>query len=217
MSWRIIFGILIVAAGASAWGGLRLGDWLIANGPEAPPIIEHPELSGEPMLDADGKPYMARPPQPLVNGQLGVPPAPQQLAWELPTVPLADILANNKIALATTTITMDQAIALADAQNSAEGLQGLATVGNLLGVNIPGTEIQPIEIETPPATQQTQGQLPAPGAGQANWQAQLRRELQSCSQLGFFDRPSCSWAARNRYCEPNNAWGRTPDCPAKSF
>ena len=215
MSWRVIIGILIVSAGASAWGGLRLGEWLIAHGPEAPVIAEYPELSGEPMLDANGRPFTARPPQPLVNGQLGVPDKPEQVAWELPAVPLADILANNKIALATTTISMEQAIALADAQNSEGGLQGLATVGNLLGVNVPGTEVQPIEIAPPPEAPAQA--VPPSAATQANWQSQLRRELQACSQMGFFDRPSCSWAARNRYCEPNNAWGRTADCPAKSF
>lgn len=215
MSWRVIIGILIVSAAASAWGGLRLGEWLIANGPEAPPITEFPELTGEPVLDADGRPYTARPPQPLINGQLGVPQAPQQITWELPAVPLEEILANNRIALATTTITMEEAIALADAQNSEGGLQGLGTIGELLGMNVPGTEVQPIEI-APPPNAPTQGMAPQPGT-QGNWQAQLRSELQACSQLGFFDRPSCSWAARNRYCEPNNAWGRTADCPAKSF
>lgn len=215
MSWRVIIGILIVTAAASAWGGLRLGEWLIAHGPEAPPVLEHPELSDEPVLDANGRPYTARPPQPLMNGQLGVPEGPQQVAWELPAVPLADILSNNKIALATTTISMEEAIVLANAQNGEGGLQGLAMVGDLLGMNVPGTEIQSIEIAPPPQAPQ---QTTTPSAAtQGNWQAQLRTELQACSQLGFFDRPSCSWAARNRYCEPNNAWGRTPDCPAKSF
>jgi len=50
-----------------------------------------------------------------------------------------------------------------------------------------------------------------------SWQASLRQDLQACSAQGFFDRPSCAWAARNKYCEPNNAWGKVGDCPAKSF
>src|SRR3546814_7074076 len=50
-----------------------------------------------------------------------------------------------------------------------------------------------------------------------NWQAEFQRALKICSQKGFFDRPSCSWDARNQYCEPNNAWGKVPDCPAKTF
>src|SRR5690606_24626630 len=67
MSWRIIFAVLIVMAGASAWGGLRLGDWLVAHGPVAPPVLVHPELANDvPVLDANGLPYTAQPPQPLV-------------------------------------------------------------------------------------------------------------------------------------------------------
>jgi len=49
------------------------------------------------------------------------------------------------------------------------------------------------------------------------WQARLRQDLQACDAESFFDRPSCAWAARNRYCTPNNAWGRVADCPAKNF
>jgi hypothetical protein len=218
MSWRVIFGILIVTAGASAWGGLRLGDWLIANGPEAPVVQEMPELSGQTLLDANGKPYTAQPPQPLVNGQQGIPKGPDQVQWSVAGLPLATILANNKIALATTQISMEQAIALADAQNNGSDggqLQGMATLGNVPGVNVPGTEVQPIEVAPPPPPPAV-AQAPS-AATQGNWQAQLRRELQACSNLGFFDRPSCAWAARNRYCEPNNAWGRTADCPSKNF
>ncbi len=76
MSWRFIFAILLVAAGASAWGGIRLGDWLVAHGPVAPVIEEPPELSAVPVLDANGLPYVAQPPQPLMNGQHGVPDEP---------------------------------------------------------------------------------------------------------------------------------------------
>src|SRR3546814_7737975 len=74
MSWRVIFAVLIVLAGASAWGGLRLGDWLVAHGPVAPPVLEHPELANNvPVLAANGLPYTAQPPQPLMNGEQGVP------------------------------------------------------------------------------------------------------------------------------------------------
>lgn len=216
MSWRLIFGILIVAAAASAWGGLRLGDWLIANGPEAPIVSDPPELAGQPVLDADGRPYQAQPPQPLVNGQLGRPETSFQVTWEVADVPIEEVLQNPLISLATTRISMEEAVALAALQDQ-NGLQGLGTIDGLV---IPGTEIQPIDMGNAqlPATAQG-GNMVAleSNAANGNWLASLRRELDACSGLGFFERPSCAWAARNKYCEPNQAWGNVRECPPKSY
>ena len=53
----------------------------------------------------------------------------------------------------------------------------------------------------------------APGA--PGWQDALKRELAHCATQGFFERPSCSWAARNKYCAPNRAWGTMAECPAR--
>jgi|SRR5690606_34212143 len=215
MSWRFILAILVVAAGASAWGGLQLGNWLVAHGPTAPVIEEPPELSAVPVLDANGLPYVAQPPQPLMNGQQGVPSAPAQIAWQIPERSLDETKSGATIDLATTTITMDEAVQIAESGNG--GFKGIADVGDLgLGAsNFDANQpLQPIEVAPPPPA-------PAVGAAPAQtnqaWQASLRQDLQACSAQSFFDRPSCAWAARNRYCEPNNAWGRVRDCPAKSF
>lgn len=215
MSWRFILAILVVAAGASAWGGLQLGNWLVAHGPTAPLIEEPPELSAVPVLDANGLPYVAQPPQPLVNGQQGVPSAPPEIAWQIPERSLDETKSTATIDLATTTITMDEAVQIAASGNG--GFKGIADVGDLaMGGSDVGTNqpLQPIEVAPPPPP-------PAVGATPAQtnqaWQASLRQDLQACSAQSFFDRPSCAWAARNRYCEPNNAWGRVGDCPAKSF
>ncbi|WJJ94780.1 hypothetical protein [Neopusillimonas aromaticivorans] len=35
MSWRFLFAVLALLMAASAWSGLRLGEWLVANGPLA--------------------------------------------------------------------------------------------------------------------------------------------------------------------------------------
>ncbi|WP_269499036.1 hypothetical protein [Castellaniella sp. S9] len=198
MSWRLIFAVLLIAAGASAWGGLRLGDWLIAHGPAQPVMPAHPELEPVPVLGADGKPFVATAPQPLPDGRLGVPLQTPPVNWEIQTVPLMD--SAPPIALATTTITMDEAIALAS-QNQQNGLEGIATVDT----------IQPVDITTAPPPPPAAGQ---PAAG--NWQAAFQQELALCEQKGFFSRPSCAWAARNKYCEPNNAWGRVDGCPARN-
>jgi len=231
MSWRLIFAILIIALGASAWGGIRLGEWLVAHGPVKPEVkVTPPELAEVPVLGADGKPFMALAPQPLVDGRLGVPGPPEPTQWEVQAPSLAEMQAETPISLATTTISMDEAIQIANA--NPHGLRGLADVGDLLGGNaagggqevVPGTgpyvgtgtqTIQPVDVSMPPPPP------PPPVASGpetgANWQAALNKELQACGRLGFFDRPSCSWSARNKYCEPNNAWGRTRDCPARNF
>ncbi|SRR5690554_6609836 len=230
MSWRLIFAILVISLGASAWGGIRLGEWLVAHGPVKPEVKETPpELSDVPVLGADGKPFLALAPQPLVDGRLGVPEPMEPIQWEIEAPSVAEVQAETPISLATTTISMDEAIQIANA--NPHGLRGLADVGDLLSGNeargdfvVPGTgpnagvggqQIQPVDITIPPPPPPP-AQAGGPQTG-GNWQAALNNELQACERLGFFDRPSCSWAARNKYCEPNNAWGRTRDCPSKNF
>lgn len=219
MSWRFLIAILLVAAGASALGGVRLGDWLVAHGPVAPPVTAelHPELSTMPVLDANGQPYVAQPPQPLVDGRLAVPEPVANIAWQIPTEPITEGPPNAMVDLATTPITMEEAISIA---SNNDGLQGIADVGDLgldtasmtAGSFNRGQPLQPIDVPAPPPPPAA---TPAPADNA--WQASLRQELQACSAQGFFDRPSCAWAARNKYCAPNNAWGRTGDCPAKKF
>lgn len=225
MSWRFIFAILIIALGASAWGGIRLGEWLVAHGPVKPEVATTPpELAEVPILDVDGKPFVALAPQPLVDGRMAVPEAPEPIEWELEAPSVAETQQETPISLATTTITMEEAIQIANA--NPHGLQGLADVGDLMGGSTAGNNnsgnlpqaggplfIQPVDVTTPPPPPPV---VTGPQTA-GNWEAALRQELQACTQLGFFDRPSCSWAARNKYCEPNNAWGRTRDCPGKNF
>jgi len=212
MSWRFILAILLIAAGASAWGGLQLGNWLVAHSPTAPVTPPHPELSDVPVLDANGLPYTAAPPQPLVNGRLGVPSEPARIAWQLEDPSLEKITSNPAIHVATTTITMAEAQALAE-EGGGTGLQGIADVS---GLGLTGTggqpqPLQPVEMAPPPPPP------PPTAVNNQAWQASLRQDLQACSAKGFFDRPSCAWTARNKYCGPNKAWGRVADCPAKSF
>ena len=213
MSWRIIFAALIILAGASAWAGIRLGDWLVAHGPVPPPVAQHPELSDVPVLDANGRPYMAQPPQPLVDGHLGVPEIPNQLAWQVSEDSLEDIVNNPAIHVSTSKISMEEAIQLAELGNAdGSSVTGIADVS---GLGLGGTGNMPLQpVEMPPPASVTPA---APGQNNTAWQAELRQALQACSAENFFNRPSCAWAARNKYCEPNKAWGSIKDCPAKSF
>ncbi|MGB6243044.1 MAG: hypothetical protein WBF69_11270 [Castellaniella sp.] len=207
MSWRLIFAVLLLAAGASAWGGLQLGDWLIIHSPAQVQPAETPvELSDTPILDANGKPFIASAPQPLADGRLGVPSLPPPVDWQIQTTPLMD--EHRPIALATTTISMDEAIALAAQNQQGGGLQGIADLGTLIS----SQSVQPIDVPSmppPPNTADTQV------VGGNDWQAPFQAELKACEALGFFSRPSCAWAARNKYCEAHQAWGKAKDCPAK--
>jgi len=204
MSWRFIFAVLIIVAGASAWGGLRLGDWLVAHGPAPVELPNHSARITVPVLNADGRPYVAEPPQPLVDGRLAIPEPVAQTDWHIPEQSLTETEQNPLVDLATTPITMDEAKQIAE--SGGQALAGIADVGGL-GLGSVPTGQQPLQpIETP-----------APPLSTGAWQASLRQDLQVCSAQGFFERPSCAWAARNKYCGPNNAWGKVADCPAKSF
>ncbi|WP_345796536.1 hypothetical protein [Castellaniella sp. MT123] len=209
MSWRLIIAILLLAAGASAWGGLRLGDWLIIHSPAQIQSHESPEAPGKtPVLDANGKPFVASAPQPLSDGRQGVPSLPPPVDWQVQTDPLMN--EHRPIALATTTISMDEAITLASQNqmdDNGNSLQGIANVGTLVSPQA----VQPIDVPAPPPPP---ANMP-PEVGGRNWQAAFQSELKTCESLGFFSRPSCAWAARNKYCEPHHAWGQVADCPAK--
>lgn len=214
MSWRSIFALLVLAAVASAWGGLRLGDWLVAHGPTlAGNMQDRIEAPAVPVLDANGKPMTSQPPQPLVDGRQGIPPRPADIAWEIPAESLEETKSNQVVAVSTTPITMVEAQQIAQANNSGRNLVGIADVGNLMGATKP--PLQPVEAPNMPPPP-SGAPARAPGNAQA-WQASLRQDLQACSAESFFDRPSCAWAARNKYCTPNSAWGTVADCPAKSF
>jgi len=218
MSWRLIFATLILAAAASAWGGLLLGEWLVAHGPAATATSHHAPLVTVPVLDADGRPYTAEPPQPLVDGRLAVPEDPPQIAWQIPESSLDETKSNQVIAVSTTAITMVEAQQIAAGGNTSN-FTGIADVGNLMGDvgrnNQGGLPLQPIET-APVAPPQPTAQPLRSGSSNA-WQALLRQDLQACEAESFFDRPSCAWAARNKYCTPNSAWGQVADCPAKNF
>ncbi|HLS17256.1 MAG TPA: hypothetical protein VK049_05415 [Paenalcaligenes sp.] len=208
MSWRLIFVVLLTVLGASAWGGYLLGNWLIENGPmQVPTVASFEDFSPQTALGADGKPYTAQPPQPLVDGRLGIPETPESHSWQIDDS--HDLFAEAPpISLATTTISMSEAIRITGRDQHDSGLQGIAQLDR----------VQPIEADEPPPPPSQDVVETDPTAQQGgSWQADLQRELEACKQLGFFKRPSCSWEARNKYCAPNNAWGQVSECPKKDF
>src|SRR5690606_13595092 len=109
-----------------------------------------------PILDADGRPFVAQAPQPLLTGRQGVPEHVEPIEWEIAQNSLDDIKNNPLISVATTQISMDEARQLSAGD---DGLMGIGNVGGLLGGGggAPGTGVnpsqdvqQPIDINVPP-------------------------------------------------------------------
>lgn len=217
MSWRVLFATLLLALGVAAWGGIQLGDWLVAHAPKATPAPgQEAALSQEPILDANGKPYVAQPPQPLVDGTLGVPDKPHGENWTVSTVSLFDITTDPSVQISRDNISMDEARELA-ASSQVPLPSGPSDVTTLdLGALPPTTTVPPpgqqAYAANPPVTMPS---APQPTPANGSWKQDLQRELAHCAKQGFFERPTCSWNARYKYCGPNRAWGTIPECPRR--
>lgn len=221
MSWRVLFATLLVALGIAAWGGIQLGNWLVAHAPKASAAPGQETLaSQDPLLDANGRPYVAQPPQPRLDGTLGVPDKSAGPSWAVPTVSLFETTTDPLIQISHNNISMEEARELAatthvlppsEASDVATlDLEALhpttpAPLPNQDGYAVTAVNTLPNNARVPRA----------PGAQAANWQLALKRELAQCANESFFQRPTCSWNARNRYCGPNRAWGAITECPPR--
>ena len=218
MSWRILFLVLIVA-GIAAWqGGIHLGTWLVAQAPLS--VASTPSTSPSALLDANGKPLTPPPPQPRIDGTLGVPREMAPIEWAIEAVIASYEDANSRGKNSDDDDDDDdddedkeKSSERRDYEASAAGRglptgpRDIATIDlGLPGVG-PGAKPQP----TPSANT---GSIPAPLGGA--WQQALKKDLEQCAKQGFFQRPSCIQNARNKHCAPNNAWGKVSDCPATS-
>ncbi len=222
MSWRFLFATLLVAIGVAAWGGIQVGDWLVAHAPQASPAPgqEKSEWSQQPVLDANGRPYVAQPPQPRVDGTLGVPDGPPNANWEVSTVSLFDTVTDPSVRISRETVSMEEARQIAAASDVPlpQGGSDVTTL-DLQSLGGGSTAVQPAPAAPGMAQQPMIAQAPVapphPQASQGNWQQALRNELAHCATQGFFERPTCSWNARNKYCAPNRAWGTIKECPQR--
>jgi len=218
MSWRVLFATLLLGLGAAAWGGIQLGDWLVAHAPKATAAPGQESLvSQEPILDANGKPYVAQPPQPRVDGTLGVPDKPSGESWTVSTVSLFDTTTDPSVHISRDNISMDEARELA-ASSAVPLPSGTSDVTTLDLQSLPPTTTVPPPDQqayavNPPVTMpNAPNQAPADSGA---WKEALQRELAHCANQGFFERPTCSWNARNKYCGPNRAWGTIAECPRR--
>ncbi|MEI2416659.1 hypothetical protein V8Z80_10775 [Orrella sp. JC864] len=222
MSWRLLFLTLVLALGASALAGMQLGDWLVQRAPVAVPAPgEDDPDPDEVVLDANGRPFMRQPPQPRVDGTLGVPEQPARTEWEISTVSLFETVKDPNVLISRNRMGAAQARELAQAAaGRLQGPQDVVTVDVARpgeGSHAPPLSGQPPLTYADPSLPGQGGQNPAAAATQPGWQQAFQAEMAKCSQAGFFERPTCAWNARNRYCAPNNAWGRVEGCPKRSF
>ena len=225
MSWRVLIIFLLLAAAASWQGGLQLGEWLIARAPESIASASGTRNNNsEQVLDANGKPLTAQPPQPRIDGTLGVPRESAPLEWTISAV-LAEQFDADRDAM---TIDSEGNYERRDHELAAGGTELPSSNQDIAMLDVASTTK-----ESPAwATQQdagaragrsnasasgTQPQAATPAATPLTWQQALRKDIEQCNKQGFFQRPSCIQNARNKFCAPNNAWGTTADCPPRGF
>jgi hypothetical protein len=229
MSWRALTVFLLLATVASVQGGIQLGEYLISRAPDSIAASSRPRESNDQLLDADGKPFTAQPPQPRVDGTLGSPREHAAINWHI-NPSLANPLNNksNAIKVPTETHTrpeqteddlekMDPDLFAAE-KNLTGGQNDVATLdiaNPKQNSSVSGGRIYPSKEDTfanstPPAI--ASEPRPAP----LSWQQNFKSELDQCASQGFFQRPSCIQNTRNRHCASNQAWGNHPDCPART-
>src|SRR5690625_6321236 len=108
---------------------------------QVPTVASFEDFSPQTALGADGKPYTAQPPQPLVDGRLGIPETPESHSWQIDDS--HDLFAEAPpISLATTTISMSEAIRITGRDQHESGLNS----------NQQHDRVHPIEHDEPPPT-----------------------------------------------------------------
>ncbi len=210
MSWRVLIVFLVLAAVASWQGGVQLGNWLVTRAPDTVASVADKDYKAL-KLDALGRPITAQPPQPRIDGSLGVPRELNPIEWAIEAITADDFeIDPNRMKVG----------ADDDDENSVSEGSETADARRLAQDNTQRTDRPDV------ATNQsgTSGSAQRPAAPPVppgitvtvtTWQQSLKQELEQCTKVGFFQRPTCSQNARNKYCAPNDAWGRTPDCPAR--
>ncbi len=205
MSWRVLIVLLVLAAVASWQGGVQLGNWLVTRAPDTVASVADKDYKTL-KLDALGRPITAQPPQPRIDGSLGVPRELKPIEWAIEAITADDLEADpNKMKVDDD-----------DEGNVSEGSE-TADARRLVQDNTRRIDRLDVAANQAGSTQRPAAPPVPPGitVTVTTWQQSLKQELEQCTKVGFFQRPTCLQNARNKYCAPNDAWGRTPDCPAR--
>ena len=206
MSWRVLIVFLMLAGVASWQGGVQLGNWLVTRAPDTVASVADKDYRTL-KLDALGRPITAQPPQPRIDGTLGVPRELDPIEWAIEAVTAEDFETDPnrmKVEDDEDDDTANDGSETADAKraerNAKERSDNAAT-----SAPSSGATTRPTAPPVPPGISVTV----------ISWQQSLKQELEQCGKLGFFQRPTCLQNARSKYCAPNDAWGKTADCPAR--
>jgi len=199
MSWRALIFFLLLALVASWQGGRQLGLWLVEQAPESIASSSNATPARGQVLDADGKPLAPQPPQPRIDGTLGVPREMAPVEWTIQAVIASQEDANSYKKEG------DEDEGDESQEDNDERRDRARDPGSVLTV----------DVSAPALGSSTSRPVTTP-APINNWRDDLKKELAKCSRVGFFRRPGCIDAAQTKYCGPNNAWGRVADCPDRS-
>ena len=208
MSWRVLIVFLVLAAVASWQGGVQLGNWLVTRAPDTVASVADKDNRAL-KFDALGRPITAQPPQPRIDGTLGVPRELDPIEWAIEAISADDFETDpNRMKVEgdddDDESTASEGSETADAKRLARNAKERSdNTANSAGAS--NSTRRPAAPPVPPGITVTV----------ISWQQSLKQELEQCAKLGFFQRPTCSQNARNKYCAPNDAWGKTADCPAR--
>jgi hypothetical protein len=211
MSWRVLIVFLMLAGVASWQGGVQLGNWLVTRAPDTIASVADKDYKTLP-LDARGRPITAQPPQPRIDGTLGVPRELVPIEWAIEAVTADDFeIDPNKMKVEGDDDDEDSKVSEGSETTDAKRL---AQDNARRTDRRDGADTQP----SPSAFGQRPAAPPVPPGITVTvitWQQSLKQELDQCAKVGFFQRPTCLQNARNKYCAPNDAWGKAADCPAR--
>ena len=210
MSWRVLIVFLVLAAVASWQGGVQLGNWLVTRAPDTVASLADKDYKTL-KFDALGRPITAQPPQPRMDGSLGVPRELNPIEWAIEAI-TADVFEIDPNSMKVEgdddeEDNVSEGSETADAKRLAQD-NTRRTDGSDVTANQSGTSSAAQRPAAPPVP-------PGITVTVISWQQSLKKELEQCAKAGFFQRPTCLQNTRNKYCTPNDAWGKTSDCPAR--
>ena len=183
MSWRFLFLFLVLAAASAVFGGIELGDWLIEHAPESiAQASANAKSDRDVVLDANGKPFRAQPPQPRIDGTLGVPREMAPVGWTIAAVTATQIAPEENATQVGTDEAQELPTAGVGLSSAANDISTVDVSGARSAAPIPAPGTAPPASGRPPApapvAPRDRAPPPAAASNLPGWQQTLRREIE---------------------------------------